>query len=163
MGLPSFRPACALPVLLFVAACGSLFGFGEKTRLTGVVAGTDSASVQIEVYERCSPRLLVLKRCPGELLAQTQIGKPGRFVVEVAPGSRELWVVAFRGFAPNEVVCGAQTVNTDRLEKPIELTLSDGPCPLARPVPSSEVSTAAPPDSRGVVGGYDGAGFPRRR
>ena len=158
-------PRPALLAFVVLAACTPWLVSGESTLLTGVVHGTDSASVEIEVYEHCSRRLVFLRRCPGKLLAQAKIAKPGRFVVEVERSSRELWVVAFRGAAPREVVCSAQTIASDNLKAPLELTLAEGPCPLSRPLPPTGVSSAAPSSSRGVnpsLGGY-GAGFPRRR
>ena len=120
-------------VLMLVACTPWLTPPSKSIRLTGSVQAADSGLVEIEVYERCSRRFVFFSRCPGALLGQTKIAKPGPFLVQIAPDSQEVSIVAFRGSAPKESVCTAKTVSLDQLEERLELAVTEGPCPLQRP------------------------------
>ena len=143
-------------VLLLVSCTPSVTPRSERIRVAGLVRGSDSSLLEVEVYERCSPRFYFFERCPGRLLGGTRIAKPGPFLVAINPSSADVSIFAFRGSAPREHTCAAQTVAVDRLSEPLELTLADGPCALARPASPSSTTAYAPSGGRTSPGGMTG-------
>jgi hypothetical protein len=122
------RRAAVLLLLALPACAPTLTPPGESTRISGRVKGKPKAPVEIHVYERCSPRFYFLERCPGKLLGEARIARPGKFVVEVDPESSELSVIAFRGDRGNEEKCAKTDVSVAEAEKPLRLKLEPGPC-----------------------------------
>ena len=135
----------SLAVLMLVGCAPWLTPPSERIRVAGTVRG-DPGMVEIEVYERCSRRFVFFERCPGSLLGQTKIGKPGPYLVQISDDSREVSIVGFRGSVGRESACAVKTLSVEELAEPLELTLAEGPCPLQR---------ASSPTS---AGGYTSAG-----
>jgi hypothetical protein len=104
-------------------------------RVEGTVRDQIAAPLVVEVYESCSPHLYVFKRCPGRLLGETRIARPGSFLVEVDPRTDEISVIAFRGVMHHEEACAIESRATTALAQPIELELTEEPCPVKRPLP----------------------------
>ena len=125
-----------LSPLLLVAACApSLTPPGESVRVQGIVRDRVAAPLAVEVYERCSPHLYFFERCPGRLLGETRIARPGSFLVEVDPETDEVSVIAFRGVMHQEEACAVESRPTSALGETIELELAQEPCPVQRPLP----------------------------
>jgi hypothetical protein len=122
------RQAAVLLVLALPGCAPELTPPGESTRISGRVKGKPKAPVEIHVYERCSPRFYFFERCPGKLLGEARIAKPGKFVVEVDPESSELSVLAFRGDRGSEEKCAKADVSVSEVQKPLKLKLEPGPC-----------------------------------
>ena len=128
------RIATALALLTPLFACApKLTPPGEATRVSGAVKGKGKTPVQINVYERCSPRFYVFERCPGQLLGEAKIARPGKFVIEVDPESPDLTVVAFRGDPGDEKQCAAADVPVSDAKTPLRLKLEGGPCQVTLP------------------------------
>lgn len=103
----------------------------ESIHINGAVQG-EGGAVEISVYERCSPHLYVFQKCPGRFLGEAKIARPGPFLIEVDTESPEVSVIASRGFVGQEEECGAATIPIPQSKKPIEITLTKGPCTLKR-------------------------------
>jgi hypothetical protein len=128
------RIAAALLLLSPLAACApKLTPPGEATRVSGAVKAKGKSPVQINVYERCSPRFYVFERCPGRLLGEAKIARPGKFVIEVDPESPDITVVAFRGDPGDEKQCVATDVPVGDAKAPLKLKLEGGPCQVTLP------------------------------
>ena len=125
--------SAALALLMFIGCTPSLSPPSENIRLTGTIRGAGSGLVEIEVYEHCSRRFAFFKRCPGNLLGQAKIAKPGPFLIQIGDDSQDVTIVAFRGSERHESVCAAKTLSLDPPIEPMELTLAAGPCPVDRP------------------------------
>ena len=125
----------AITLLVGVGCTPALRAPGESVRVTGTIKDTVEAPLEIEVYERCSPHLYVFSRCPGRLLGQTKIARPGPFLVEIDPKGDEISVIAFRGSIGQETSCAVETRSRAGLGKAVEIALVDQPCPVQRPEP----------------------------
>ena len=122
----SFR--IVLTVLLLAGCAPKLTPPGEATRVHGHVKAKGKTPITIHVYERCSPRFYVFEKCPGRLLGEATIGRPGKFVVEVDPESPELTVFAFRGDRGSEEKCVRADVPVADAKTPLALKLKAGVC-----------------------------------
>ena len=128
------RIAAALTLLTPLVACApTLTPPGEATRVSGAVKAKGKTPVQINVYERCSPRFYVFERCPGRLLGEAKIARPGKFVIEVDPESPDITVVAFRGDPGDEKQCAATDVPVADAKTSLRLKLEGGPCKVTLP------------------------------
>lgn len=126
----------SVSVVVLAASCAPvLTPPGESVRVRGTVRDEVDAPLMVEVYERCSPHLYVFERCPGRLLGETTLPRPGEFLVEVDPRTDDVSVIAFRGVLHQEESCAVESRPKTALSEPLQLELADEPCPVKRPMP----------------------------